>query len=52
MKDQREIAREWIGHHLEAASAEAEEIGDTELQELIDQFIRSLRDMYKMTERP
>ena len=52
MKDQRETAREWINHHLEAASAQAEEIGDKELQELIDNFIRSLRDMYKMPEPP
>ena len=52
MPDQRELAREWISHHLEAASAQAEKMGDTEVQELIDRFIRSLGYMYKMPEPP
>jgi len=39
-------AREWIDHHLQAASAHAEEVGDKEVQELIEQLIRSLRQGY------
>jgi hypothetical protein len=46
MADERELARKWIGHHLEAASAQAEEVGDKEIQELVEQLIRRLRELY------
>ena len=52
MKDERQRAREWIGHHLEAASAQAEEVGDKEVQELIDGLISSLREMYSRPKPP
>jgi len=52
MKHEREIARKWIDHFLECASAEAEEVGDKEVQELIDQLIRSLRETYSLPKPP
>jgi len=43
---EHEDTRVWIDHHLEAASACAEEAGDKVVQNLIDQLIRSLGQTY------
>jgi len=46
MPDERQIAQEWIGHHLDAASSTAEEAKEQGAQELIDELIRALRELW------